>query len=301
MNTTPPSPLQNLQARCWLGAVAVLGYALLMLARGKLGWQHLVLPLLFWACLTTAPGVRRFVREWWPLLLFWLSYDVMRVYAAALFGRVAVEAPYRWEAALFRSSEGIIWPFHFARWMAQSGSAFWPRALSQFCSLIYLSHVFVMPLTFLVTWGRHAERLFRRLLWSYTALHALTLAIYLAYPAAPPWWVYENGFVRPSLAHSMPLGEAQSSTLSALFRISANRFAAIPSLHAAYPLLLTLVLAWDGSRSRWILLAGVYAASMWFACVFLNQHYIVDLLIGAALVPLALVIASPKLKSSRNW
>jgi hypothetical protein len=38
---------------------------------------------------------------------------------------------------------------------------------------------------------------------------------------------------------------------------------------------------------------------MWFACVFLNQHYIVDLLIGAALVPLALVIASPKLKSCR--
>jgi hypothetical protein len=270
-----------------------MGYALLMLVGGKLGWQHLVLPLLFWACLTTAPAARRFVRAWWPLILFWLSYDVMRVFAAALFPRVAVEAPYRWEAALFRSSEGIIWPFHFARWMAQSGSAFWPRALTQFSSLIYLSHVFVMPLIFFVVWGRHAERLFRRLLWSYTALHALTLAIYLVYPAAPPWWVYENGFLRPSLAHSMPMGEAQNSTLSALFRISANRFAAIPSLHAAYPLLLTLVLAWHGSRSRWIVLAGAYAASMWFACVFLNQHYIVDLLIGAALVPLALVIASP--------
>lgn len=86
----------------------------------------------------------------------------------------------------------------------------------------------------------------------------------------------------------MPIGLPIGSTLSGLFHLSPNRFAAIPSLHGAYPLLFMLVLAMHGVRTRWILICGLYAVSMWFACVFFNQHYIVDLLIGAALVIIAL-------------
>ena len=176
------------------------------------------------------------------------------------------------------------------------GSSSWPQVLNHFCSLIYLSHVFVIPLLFLALWLRHCLQLFQRLLWSFTALHVLRLAIYFAHPAAPPWWIYQNGFVQPTLAHSMPLGLEAGSTLSALFQYNANRFAAIPSLHGAYPLLLTLVLAWHGARSHWIILSGSYTAAMWFACVFLNHHHIIDLLIAAALVPVALILASPKMR-----
>ena len=114
--------------------------------------------------------------------------------------------------------------------------------------------------------------------------------------AAPPWWGYQNGFVQPSIAHSMPTGLPPHSTLAALFQFNANRFAAIPSLHGAYPLLLMLVLAWNDARLRWILVSGGYAASMWFACVFLNQHYIIDLLFGAALIPFALLCGRYKLR-----
>lgn len=280
----------------WLGAAAAAGYVLLMLMWNKLGWQHLSLPVLFWACLTSMPSVRRFVREWWPIMLFWLGYDAMRVFSGSLLGRVAVEAPFRWESAWFLAPGGSIWPFHFTRWLTRSGSVFWPQALDHFCSAIYLSHVFGLPLIWFAIWVRRRERLFQRIVWSFTALHILTFAIYLIYPAAPPWWVFENGFLQPSPDRSMPLGLATGSTLSGLFKLSANRFAAIPSLHAAYPLLLCLILALDGSRLRWILWSGLYGACMWFACVFLNQHYIVDLLIGAALVPLAILISWPKIR-----
>jgi membrane-associated phospholipid phosphatase len=231
------------------------------------------------------------------MLLFWLGYDVMRVFASALFSRVAVEEPLRWEQALFRSPDGLIWPFYFTRWLARSGSAFWPRLLVHFFGLIYLSHVFVIPLVFLIVWLKQAARLFQRLLWSYAALHVLTFAIWFAYPAAAPWWVWENGFLQPTLAHSMPMNVAAGSTLFALFHYNANRFAAIPSLHAAYPMLLVLILALDGVRGRWILFAGMYSACMWFSLVFLNQHYIIDLIIGAATVPAALLMAWPKLKN----
>ncbi len=288
--------------RLWIAAVAVVAYLIGMLLLGKLGWQHLGLLLLLWACLTRLEGPNRFVRDWWPFILFWLSYDVMRVFGTHMLERVSVGPPWRWESWLFLSPEGSIWPFYFTHWIERHGTAWAARLLIGYCNLIYLSQLFIVPLTTLFIWHRRQDVLFRRLLWSFAALHLLTLCIYIGYPAAPPWWVYENGVTQPTVLHSMPVGFPTGSTLSGLFHLSPNRFAAIPSLHGAYPLLFLLVLAMHGVRTRWILVFSLYAASMWFSCVFLNQHYIVDLLIGAALVAVVLPFArtSPKTSSAQT-
>ncbi len=259
---------------------------------GNLGWQHIGLLLFIWACLAPPEGARRFMRDWWPMVLFWLSYDLMRVFSPSFFLRAAVVQPFRWESRFFLSPDGTIWPFYFARWASLHASEIGPRILGTVSNLVYLTQIFGLPVIMFVLWFRGEGLLFRRLVWSLTVLHAVTLVIYTTYPAAPPWWVYQNGFLKPTAQNSMPSGLKEGSTLAALFHLSPNRFAAIPSLHGAYPLLLTLVVALHGVRVRWIILAGSYAASMWFACVYLNQHYIIDLLIGAALVLLALPVAA---------
>ncbi len=274
------------------GAAAIVAYATLMYGWGRLGWQHLGLAALLWTCLTSLPGPRRFVRDWWPMIVFWLSYDLMRVYSPHMFPRVAVAEPFRWESTLFLSPDGVIWPYYFARWSASHRGQLLAGLLEPYLNLVYLSQVFAVPLLMLGIWARQRELLFNRLVWGFTALHAMALCIYVAYPAAPPWWVYENGFVQPSATHSTPMGFDSSSVLAGLFHLNPNRFAAIPSVHGAYPLLLTLVLALHDAAGRWIVLAAAYTASMWFACVYLNQHYIIDLLLGAALIPVALIAAS---------
>jgi hypothetical protein len=278
--------------RYWLGAAGIIGCAVPLSLSGKLGLQHLSLLVLLWTCLAPQEGPRRFMRDWWPMVCFWLAYDMMRIFSASLFPRVAVDPPLRLESRLFLAPDGTLWPFYFTRWMSHHAGEFWPTVLSGFCNAVYLSHLFGIPVILLVLWLRRSQLLFRRLVWSLTLLHALSLAIYLVYPAAPPWWVYENGSLQPSAQHSMPSGYTRGSPLSGLFDLSPNRFAAIPSLHAAYPLLLTLVLVLHGSKRRWIALAALYTASMWFACVFLNQHYIIDLVIGAGLVFPALSVAA---------
>jgi membrane-associated phospholipid phosphatase len=71
-----------------------------------------------------------------------------------------------------------------------------------------------------------------------------------------------------------------------MIKNAAHWFAAVPSLHGAYPVL-ALLLAWRG-RNRWLLAAlSFYCASMWIATVLLNQHYIIDLLAGALLAVIA--------------
>lgn len=274
-----------------LGAGAIAGYFLLMVLFGGLGWQHLGLLLFFWACLSRLDTPRRFIRDWWPIVVFWLAYDAMRVAGPVLYPRVYVEDPFRWEQALFLSPEGIIWPYYFTHWLEKVQGSLWAGLLSQYSNVIYLSHVFAFPIILFVIWMRRSDLLFRRLLWSFSALHVMALCLYWGYPAAPPWWVFENGFVRPSVGHSTPLGYQEGTVLAGIFHFSANKFAAIPSLHGAYPVLLAMVFSLQGLGSRWIMLTAFYAASMWFACVFLNQHYLVDLLIGAVLAAVALPFA----------
>lgn len=273
-----------------LGGIAIAVYAGVLLSAGKLGWQHLGLAALCWACVTSQKGPRRFIRDWWPIILFWLGYDSMRLLSDSLLRRAAVETPFRWERVFFPSPAGIVWPFFFAAWRKAYAGEFWTGTATTVCNLVYFSHLACIPLVLLLLWLRGRALLFRRLLWALTVVNAAGLIIYLAYPAAPPWWVSQNGLRQPTIQDSMPVAEAGSVPLE-LFNFSANRFAAIPSLHAAYPLVLMLVLAAHRARSRTVALAGFYTLAMWFSCIFLNQHYIIDLVAGAMLVPFAVPAA----------
>jgi membrane-associated phospholipid phosphatase len=59
-----------------------------------------------------------------------------------------------------------------------------------------------------------------------------------------------------------------------------NQVAALPSLHAAYPMLLLLFFWRDG---RWVRLGlAVYVLAMGFTLVYSGEHYVSDILVGWA-------------------
>jgi membrane-associated phospholipid phosphatase len=129
----------------------------------------------------------------------------------------------------------------------------------------------------------------------------LGCAIYFAVPTAPPWWAAEQGYVAahegraseeivaaappPRLRRMMvevgegTWGRAWPTLYSSL---GGNPWAAMPSLHFATSVLAAILLAESGS------VAGVagwsYALTLGFALVYLGEHYVVDLLAGAAVV-----------------
>ncbi|HTE86816.1 MAG TPA: phosphatase PAP2 family protein [Dehalococcoidia bacterium] len=57
-----------------------------------------------------------------------------------------------------------------------------------------------------------------------------------------------------------------------------NPVAAMPSIHAAFPVLVWLVLWKRWHRWGWMLV--VYPLAMGFAVVYLGQHYVIDVLAG---------------------
>ncbi len=263
--------------------------------------DHIFLALVLLSFLLGKERARRFLVDWAPFVLFWIAYDMMRGIADSVRGVIHIVQPYRLEKALFAPIlHGDIPPFFF-----QAVRDTWPELVRGGVNLLaanfYTAHFAVPLLVGWVFWHTTDDRpLFYKFVYTLTVLNVMALITFMIYPAAPPWYVYNYGFVQPEpnstfwgtsagnlIDVDRLLGVKFFTTLWDSF--NANHFAAIPSLHGAYP----IVVAWFLQRKfrrlrRWIWL---YPAATWFSAVYLNQHYVVDLLIGGAYIVVAYWIA----------
>jgi len=131
---------------------------------------------------------------------------------------------------------------------------------------------------------RHDKR-FPRSARQMAAVFDLGCAVYFALPTAPPWWSSEQGLTGEEVRRIMvevgepTWGRAWERMYDAL---GGNPWAAMPSLHFATSLQAALSLAEAGKLEG--ALGWGYAGTLGFALVYLGEHYVTDLLAGAALV-----------------
>lgn len=109
---------------------------------------------------------------------------------------------------------------------------------------------------------------------------AIALIAYMAYPTAPPRLMPEWGF-EDSVARFT--GVDPSGAADVLF----NPFAAIPSMHVCFALMLAWAMA-RMTRRRWVTaLWGTYPALVTFAVVATANHWWLDAALGAATAAVA--------------
>jgi hypothetical protein len=139
----------------------------------------------------------------------------------------------------------------------------------------------------------------KRMLLDFSLAFLLTnifgFMLYYAYPAAPPWYVELHGFQEN---FSIPGNEAGLANFDRILGVqlfhsmyakNANVFAAIPSLHAAYPLLTLYFGVKKKLRAAsWLFL--VILGGIWFSAVYSRHHYIIDVLLGAACTVATIII-----------
>ena len=115
------------------------------------------------------------------------------------------------------------------------------------------------------------------------AVFDLGLTGYFVVPTAPPWWAAEQGRIPGMRRIMVEVGHRRWGRLwSPLYGfLGGNPLAAMPSLHFA-----TSLMAAPCSPRRPVAgaVGAAYAAVLGFALVYLGEHYVVDLLAGAALV-----------------
>ena len=110
---------------------------------------------------------------------------------------------------------------------------------------------------------------------SFLACGYLGFAIYLLYPVVPP------RLALPEVSAVTPPWASQAwETAGSWFR--ANPYAAMPSLHCAFPLLSYLYLRSIGSPLRWVF--AFMSAWLFVGTVYLGEHYVSDVI---AAIPVA--------------
>jgi membrane-associated phospholipid phosphatase len=125
----------------------------------------------------------------------------------------------------------------------------------------------------------------RALYWRFTAsflvLFLAGFVTFYLFPAAPPWMAAEKGMIpnldRVLVSTLSTLPATQPFAL-AYQKFSPNTVAAMPSLHAALPMLLALIAVRIWGRRALPLLAYPFLAGM--AWVYMGEHYFIDVLIG---------------------
>ena len=124
--------------------------------------------------------------------------------------------------------------------------------------------------------SRHPDR-FPLVRTTFVAATAFALVGYVFFPAAPPR-LAELGF-SDTVTTSTGL-DLSSDLLGALY----NPFAAVPSLHFGYALIVGVALAWIAER-RWVRLVGVvYPAAMLVIIVATGNHFLLDAALGGVVV-----------------
>lgn len=121
------------------------------------------------------------------------------------------------------------------------------------------------------------------------------ITLYYLYPAAPPWYVYENGFEfvanAPGSASFLSRFDSLIGTpiFQGIYGKSSNVFGAIPSLHAAYPVITSFYLI-KYKYHKLAILSVILMLGTWFGAVYSMQHYIIDVVLGVFCAIIAILI-----------
>ncbi|CAF3273326.1 unnamed protein product, partial [Rotaria sp. Silwood2] len=138
--------------------------------------------------------------------------------------------------------------------------------------------------------------------FTFLLTNILGFVIYYIVPAAPPWYIELYGFDFNLNVPGNPAGFIHFDQItglkvfSSMYSKNANVFAAIPSLHAAYPLI--TVLYGSLSKKLWLHIAFVlFTFCVWFSAVYSRHHYVIDVLAGGLCAITAGLPGTFKLKS----
>lgn len=126
----------------------------------------------------------------------------------------------------------------------------------------------------------------RRFGWTFLGVNAAGFATYYLCPVAPPWYVAAHGFGPVDVAtRASPAALARWDAMTGIpyfdrfYAQATEVFGALPSLHCAYPMLLVLF-AWELRRPRLVLALVAYELLMSFSAVYLQHHYVTDVVAG---------------------
>ena len=236
--------------------------------------------------------VGRPARQWGMLLVdvllycaMWYAYETTRGAAdGKIFGvkfPLQVQAPRNIDRFMFFGNDpNVVLQNHF--WRA---SVHW---YDKVASLTYFTHFIFVPIVMGALWAT-THRQWARFMKRFATVLCVACVLFIIFPTAPPWMASKNYHLIPPLSRSagrgftaMGLHAAAVSWKNALDW--GNAVAAMPSLHASFALIVpAFFLPWI--KPRWLkVVVLLFPVLMLTSLVYLAEHWVIDGLVGWAIV-----------------
>jgi membrane-associated phospholipid phosphatase len=267
--------------RPWLAlsTLPFVGWGISRIAARELRWEYLlflvVVPFLAYA----TKGTKRLFVALYPIALLALTYDLMRYVKD-----VGVDAASVHLCDL-RALDSKLFGFSDGRTVHDWLQAHAVPSLDVLAALPYGTFIYV-EVVFAVWLFRRSESAALRFGWAFLVMNLMGFVTYHLIPGAPPWYFHAHGCTvdlaaaaseGPNLArvdHWLGVGYFHG-----FYARSNDVFGCVPSLHVAYPMLIAL------AAFRWAKLPGrilsvAWAVLMCFAAVYLDHHWVIDVVLG---------------------
>ena len=272
----------NTRRNTALAIVAYLAVTILVMSFTGIGLarETIFIWLLIGLLIISATNVRGFARgviiDWLPFYLLLVAYDFLRGFV----GTNPLFDPYFLpQIDIDRFLFGGVPTNWLQDRLYEVGELPWYDVVSW---AIYLTHYFAVFIAAAILW-RVARPRFLEFRAMVVTLSLAAFATYALFPAAPPWMAADFGLIdapvyRVTGSVWAELGAQPAAAIWDKGDSLYNPVAALPSLHAALPMLLLCFFWRDG---KWFQIIGIfYVVSMGWVLVYGGEHYVFDVLLG---------------------
>ena len=265
------------------------GYLLLSAVLIGFKPEQLFLVALFNGCYYASAGSRKFITGFSIFIVYWIIFDYMKAFPNYRYNTVHIESLYNTEKGLFgiQINGSVLSPNEY--W-SQHSNPF----LDVMSGVFYLCWVPV-PLLFAGYLFFKNRQQFLQFSFTFLLVNIIGFILYYVYPAAPPWYVAQYGFAFNAHTPGNTAGLQRFDDFfnvhifQSLYAKSSNVFAAMPSLHASYP----VILLYYGIKNRLgpiNILFVIIMLGIWFSAVYTSHHYILDVLAGILCATTAIIV-----------
>lgn len=232
---------------------------------------------------------KKFIIGFSIFIVYWILFDYMKAFPNYQYNVVHIADLYDIEKSIFGVlyNGKILTPNEY--WLLNTRPF-----LDVLTGLFYLMWVPV-PLVFAgyLFFKNKAHFLYFSL--TFVLVNLLGFVVYYLYPAAPPWYVQQYGFEFMANTPGNTGGLARfdnffnSGIFASIYAKGSNVFAAMPSLHSSYPVIV-LYYGIKGKLGKINIFFAIVMLGIWFAAVYTSHHYVADVIAGifTALIGIAL-------------
>ncbi|SDF64832.1 phosphatase PAP2 family protein [Mucilaginibacter sp. P25] len=277
--------------------VSLLSIAYLAFSTFLIGYKpdELTLVVIFNVLFYASAITRKFILGFTIFIVYWIVFDYMKAFPNYNYNPVHIAELYNAEKHLFgiHFNGKLLTPNEY--WLANSNTF-----IDVLSGLFYLCWIPV-PLGFAAYLFFKNKKQFLNFSLTFVLVNILGFIVYYAYPAAPPWFVQYHGFHFIPLTMGNTAGLARfdayfhAGVFKGIYTKGSNVFAAMPSLHSSYP----VIVLYYGLKNK-LGLANIFFAvvtvGIWFTAVYASHHYVLDVLAGITCAALGITLYNVLLK-----